>query len=103
MAVEHISKSEFDSKVLQGKGTILVDFYADWCGPCKMLAPIIEELSQSHSEVQFYKVNVDEENELAVKYRVMSIPTLIIFKDGEPFKTSTGLISRSEVEDMLKH
>lgn len=103
MAVEKISKSDFDSKVLQGKGTIAVEFYADWCGPCKMLAPILEKLSQSHSGVQFYKVNVDEENELAVKYRVMTIPTLLVFKDGELVKTFTGLVSGSEVEDMLKH
>lgn len=102
MAVEHISKSGFESKVLQGKGIILVDFYADWCGPCKMLAPIIEEMSRSYSEAQFYKVNVDEENELALKYRVMSIPTLIAFKDGEPVKTLVGLVSKSEIEEMLK-
>lgn len=102
MAVEHISQSDFDSKVLQGKGIFLVDFYADWCGPCKMLAPIIEEISQSHSEAQFYKVNVDEANELALKYRVMSIPTLIVFQDGEPVKTSVGLVSKSEIEELLK-
>lgn len=102
MAVEHISKSNFDNKVLESRGITIVDFFADWCGPCKMLAPIIEELSQSHSGAQFYKVNVDEENELAVKYRVMSIPTLIVFKDGEPVKTSVGLVSKSEIEEMLK-
>ncbi|MCM1468005.1 MAG: thioredoxin [Alistipes sp.] len=102
MAVEHISKDNFDDKVLQGKGIIMVDFFADWCGPCKMLAPIVEELSESHTEARFYKVNVDEENELAVKYRVMSIPTLMVFKDGEAVKTSVGLVSKTEAEEMLK-
>lgn len=102
MAVEHISKSNFDSKVLESRGITIVDFFADWCGPCKMLAPIIEELSGNHAEAQFYKVNVDEENELAVKYRVMSIPTLVVFKDGEAVKTTVGLVSKSEIEEMLK-
>lgn len=102
MAVEHISTGDFNAKVLENKGIVLVDFYADWCGPCKMLAPVIEELSRDNSQVQFYKVNVDEANELAVKYRVMSIPTLIVFQNGEPVKTSVGLVSKSEIEELLK-
>lgn len=102
MAVEHISKDNFNKKVLESKGITIVDFFADWCGPCKMLAPIVEELATAHTEAQFYKVNVDEENELAVKYRVMSIPTLVVFKDGEAVKTSVGLVSKAEIEEMLK-
>lgn len=102
MAVEHISKADFGNKVLESKGITIVDFFADWCGPCKMLAPVVEELAKSHPEAHFYKVNVDEENELAVKYRVMSIPTLVVFKDGEAVKTSVGLVSKAEIEEMLK-
>lgn len=102
MAIEHITNNDFQSKVLDSKGITIVDFYADWCGPCQMLSPVIEAVSAEHTEAAFYKINSDEQPELCVKYRIMSIPTLLVFKDGELVKTSIGLVSKAEIEDFLK-
>lgn len=102
MAVEHISTDNFDEKVTNSTGVVLVDFYADWCGPCKMLAPAVEEIAKANPGITVYKVNVDEENALAVKFKVMSIPTLIVFKDGVQTKTSVGMVSRQELEELVQ-
>ena len=84
------------------EGLVLVDFFATWCGPCKMMAPVISKLAEEYKgRVKVGKVNVDDENELAVKYQISSIPTLILFKDGEPIKTLIGLSSKSEIENMI--
>lgn len=99
--MEHITAADFNEKVENYKGTVLVDFYADWCGPCKMLSPIVEEFAGEHPDIKVYKVNVDEENKLAVKFRVMSIPTLIVFKDGKVFKQSVGMISKAELCELF--
>lgn len=101
MAVEHLTTNDFDTKVAGSTGIVLIDFFADWCGPCKMLAPIVEEIAQKNPGIKVYKVNVDEENALAVKFRVMSIPTLVVFKDGEQIKTSVGLVSKQELEELI--
>lgn len=101
MAVELLKSADFDTKVLQAKGTVLIDMFAEWCGPCKMLSPIVDQVAEERKDVAVYKVNVDEERSLAVNYRVMSIPTLLVFKDGELVKTSTGLISKEQVEELL--
>lgn len=97
-----LNNSNFNEEVLNYKGLVLVDFWANWCGPCKMLAPIIHEVSQECSEVKVGKVDVDQEFELAQKYRVMSIPTLILFKDGEVVKQQVGLVSKTDIEKMWK-
>ncbi|MDD6572135.1 MAG: thioredoxin [Thermoflexaceae bacterium] len=102
MAVEHITTKNFDEKVTNSTGTVLVDFYADWCGPCKMLAPAVEDIAESHPDIRVYKVNVDEENALAVKFKVMSIPTLIVFKDGVQAETSVGMVSKQELEELIQ-
>lgn len=102
MAVEHITTKNFDEKVTNSTGTVLVDFYADWCGPCKMLAPAVEDIAESHPDIRVYKVNVDEENALAVKFKVMSIPTLIVFKDGVQAETSVGMVSQQELEELIQ-
>ena len=99
--MEHIKTSDFNEKVENYNGTVLVDFYADWCGPCKMLSPIVEEFAAEHPEIKVYKVNVDEENKLAIKFRVMSIPTLIVFKDGKVVKQSVGMISKAELTELF--
>ena len=78
-----INGDQFQNEVLNHKGLVLVDFYADWCGPCKMTSPILEELSNEVKEVKFVKINVDENPELASQYNVFSIPTFLIFKDGK--------------------
>lgn len=80
MSVLKVKSQEFEQVI--EKGTVLVDFYADWCGPCKMLAPIVEEIAAERADLTVAKVNVDEDSELAIKFGVVSIPTLIVFKDG---------------------
>lgn len=101
--VTSLSQNDFQEKVLNGKGIIFVDFYADWCGPCKMTGPIIEELANDYNgKATFYKVNVDENNQLAGKYNVFSIPTFIIFKDGQPVDQFVGALAKEGFEEHLK-
>ena len=97
------TSSNFDSEVLGADIPVLVDFYADWCGPCKMMAPIVESLAESYEgKVKVGKCNIDEEMDIAQRYRVMSIPTFIIFKDGQAVETSVGAMSREELENKIK-
>ena len=79
----------------------MVDFWAAWCGPCKMVAPVIDQIAEEHEEIKVCKVNVDEEASLAIDYKVMSIPTLIVFKNGQPVNQSVGIQSQSDIEAML--
>ena len=81
MSVQKLNQNNFDNTV--ANGTALVDFYADWCGPCRMVSPIVDEIAEERSDITVGKVNVDDENALAMKYGVMSIPTLIVFQDGQ--------------------
>ncbi|MDO4288803.1 MAG: thioredoxin [Eubacterium sp.] len=85
-----INTQEFNEEVLKGKGVTLVDFFATWCGPCKALAPVLDELAAVEKDVNIVKVDVDAENALAMEYRVMSVPTVKIFKDGELKETLVG-------------
>lgn len=101
MAAEHLTTADFDEKVIKGTGAILVDFYAEWCVPCKMLAPVVEELAEKNSDLTVYKVNVDEENSLAVRFRVSAVPTLMVFKDGEMKKSHSGMLSKTELEEFV--
>ena len=95
--------AEFEAEVLRSEIPVLVDFYADWCGPCKMMAPVIEELAEKYSgRVKVGKLNVDENPDTAIQYRVMSIPTFIVFKNGEKVTSVSGAISRNELETMLQ-
>ncbi|KKQ24478.1 MAG: Thioredoxin [Candidatus Roizmanbacteria bacterium GW2011_GWC1_37_12] len=94
MAVMHIDKGAFQKEVLDHKGLVFVDFYADWCGPCKMTEPIIEELAKELTGVKFVKVNVDENQELASSYQVFSIPTFMIFKDGQAAHQFVGAMGK---------
>ena len=98
--VKQITDKEFDEVIKTGK--VLVDFYADWCGPCKMLSPVIDELSEELSDVNFYKLNVDESDEVVRKYSVMSIPTLLVFEQGELKATSVGFKNKDQVKELLK-
>lgn len=91
-----VSKEEFD--VISRSGNVVVDFYADWCGPCKMMSPVVEELAgELQGKAKVGKINVDENQDLAMKYNVMSIPTLIIFKDGKEFKRFVGVRDKNEL------
>ncbi len=94
-----LDTKEFDQDVLDSKEPVLVDFFAQWCGPCKLLSPILEKLApEFEDKVKIYKVDIDESSDLAQKYRVMSVPTLKFFKDGEPVETIIGL----QPENVLK-
>ncbi len=97
--VKHIDSKEFNEEVLTSKDIVLVDFYADWCGPCRMLSPILDELSEKH---KIYKINVDNEDELAYKYGIMSIPCVIAFKDGKEYKRSIGLVEKETLLELFK-
>jgi len=90
MAATHINQQSFKKEVIEQPGTVLVDFYAEWCGPCKMTSPIIDELSEEMKDVKFVKVDVDANQDLAGEYSVFSIPTFILFKDGKPAAQFVG-------------
>ena len=102
MAELTITQANFQSEILESKKTALVDFWAPWCGPCKMLGPVIAEIAEEHPEFTVGKVNVDDEEELAYKYGISSIPCLIVFKDGKEARRSVGLIQKSNVEALVK-
>ena len=100
--ITNITKENFEAEVLKSEKPVLVDFWADWCGPCKMIGPVIEEIANEHPEIKVCKINVDEEGELSIKHRVMSIPTLMIFKNGEIAQTAIGYRPKEEIEELLK-
>lgn len=100
--VKDITTQEFDEKVIDSSKPVLVDFWAEWCGPCKMLSPVVDNVSEQVGDVDFYKVNVDEESELAREYGIMSIPTLIVFKDGEIVEQSVGVISEDDIKELVE-
>lgn len=88
---------QFEQEVIDESGTVFVDFYATWCMPCKVMSPIIEEIAKEHKEVKFVKVDIDKNEELAIKYNVMSIPTMLIIKDGEVAKTLVGIMNKESI------
>lgn len=95
-----LNSENFEKEVLNSEQPVLVDFYADWCGPCKMMAPVVEELAgELQGKAKVGKINIDENQELAIEYNVMSIPTLIIFKDGKEFKRFVGARDKNELLD----
>ena len=94
----NLSSENFEKEVLNSEEPVLVDFYADWCGPCKMMAPVVESLAgELKGKARVGKINVDENQDLAMEYNVMSIPTLIIFKDGKETKRFVGVRDKSEI------
>ena len=103
MEVLKIDEQNFKEEVLQSEKPVLIDFFATWCGPCKMMSPIIDEIAKEvGGEIKVGKVDVDENQELAIKYDVMSIPTIIIFKNGKAEKTFVGLRDKQEILNELK-
>ena len=102
MAIIKLTKDNFEQEVLKSDIPVLVDFYADWCGPCKMVGPVVEKLADAYNgKVKVGKLNVDNSMETAGKYRVMSIPTFIIFKDGQPVDTIQGAVPKEMIESKL--
>lgn len=98
--VREVNEEEFQ-KEIEIEGTILVDFFATWCPPCKALSPIVEEFASEHEEIRVFKVNVDNEQKLAIENNVMSVPTLIVIKNGKVTNRSVGLIDKSNIEKLL--
>lgn len=102
MSVMNINQNNFDDTIAQSSSPVLVDFWAAWCGPCSMLSPIVEQLAEEHPEIAFGKVNVDEAPEIAQRYQISAIPTLLLFRDGKPVDMSVGVKSKAELEKFLK-
>lgn len=102
MAALHITKENFETEVLKADKPVLVDFWAAWCGPCQMLLPTIEELAGEVTDAKICKINVDEQPELAAQFKVMTIPTLMVFKDGKVVNTSVGVKSKNAIIDMIR-
>ena len=101
--VNIFNEENFEKEVINSEKTTIVDFYADWCGPCKMMSPVIDKIAEDNAEiVKVGKVNVDNNQELAMKYNVMSIPTIIIFKNGNIVKTFVGVTAKQEIEEAIQ-
>ncbi|MBO7341842.1 MAG: thioredoxin [Clostridia bacterium] len=101
MAVVYVNKENFENEVLRADRPVLLDFYADWCGPCRMIAPVLDEIAAEHPEYKICKVNVDAEGELAEKFGVMSIPTLFVLKNGEVVKTTRGAQPKARLLELF--
>lgn len=101
MSVINVTSSNFEAEVLLCDKPVLVDFFATWCGPCRMLSPVVDEIASERSDVKVCKVNVDDCEELAMKFGVMSIPTLIVFKDGKPVRQAVGVQPKAALLEML--
>ncbi|MCI6013026.1 MAG: thioredoxin [Firmicutes bacterium] len=100
--ITNLTKDNFDAEVLQSDKPVLVDFWASWCGPCKMIAPEVEQIALERDDIKVCKVNVDEEGELSIRYGVMSIPTLLVFQNGELVTTAIGYRKKEEILELLK-
>ena len=102
MAVLTITKDNFENEVLKSDVPVLVDFWASWCGPCRMMSPIVDQIAEEVTDCKVGKINVDEEGELAQQFGIMSIPSLLVFKDGKLVKTAVGLHDKGGLADMVK-
>lgn len=101
--VSHINEKEFNDEVIKQKGVVLVDFFATWCPPCKMLAPVLEEISESRGNFKIVKINVDENLAISTKYDIRAVPTMIVFKDGKIVDTAYGYLPKEKVVDLLNN
>lgn len=101
MALKQVTDASFVDDVLNQKGVVVVDFWAPWCGPCRMVGPVMEEIAAEHPNIKVGKINVDEQPELARQFRVMSIPTLVVMKNGEVVNRSVGAKSKEQILTML--
>ena len=101
MSTVHITNSNFEEEVLRSDKPVLVDFWASWCGPCRMVGPIIEEIAAERSDIKVCKVNVDEEQNLAARFQIMSIPTLMVFKNGQITNQALGAMPKNQILALL--
>ena len=101
MSVLHITKADFEKEVLQSDKPVLLDFWASWCGPCRMIAPVLDEIAEEREDIKVCKVNVDEEPELAAQYGIVSIPTLFVINDGKITGKSLGAKPKAQILDLL--
>ena len=101
MSVIKVNKDNFDAEVLASEKTVLVDFYADWCGPCRMVSPIVDAIAEEYPEYKVVKVNVDDDQELAIRFGIMTIPSLFVFKGGEVAPQSVGAKTKAQILAML--
>ena len=102
MAVINITLENFEAEVIKSEKTLLVDFWAPWCGPCRMLSPVVDEIGEERTDIKVGKVNVDEQEELAMRFGIMSIPTLIVFKNGEAVKKTLGVQPKAAILEMVE-
>ena len=102
MSVFNIDPANFEEKVTNSDSPVLVDFWASWCGPCTMMSPIVEQLAEEHPEIAVGKVNVDDAPELAQRFQISAIPTLVLFKDGKAVDMSVGVKSKDDLEDFIR-
>ena len=101
MAVVDITKENFKQEVTEYKGTVLLDFWAVWCGPCRAMSPILDEIAEEYPEIKVGKVNVDDQMELGRLYKIANIPTLVVIKDGEVVKTQIGAVPKEKILELL--
>lgn len=101
MSVIEVNTDNFVKEVIESEKTVLVDFWAPWCGPCRMLSPIIDDIAEEHPEIKVCKINVDEQSDLASQFRIISVPTLFVIKNGEIVNQSSGLVTKAKILEML--
>lgn len=102
MEIMKVTSANFEEEVLNSDKTVLIDFYADWCGPCKMFSPVVEAVATENEDIKVVKVNVDDAQDLAIKYQVMSIPTTVVIKNGQEVNRVVGMVSKSDLLEMVK-
>lgn len=98
----NVTSENFETEVLNSEKTVLIDFYADWCGPCKMLSRVVEQFANENENIKVVKINVDDEQDLAIEYGVMSIPTLVVIRNGQEVNRSVGLVSKDDILNLVK-
>ena len=102
MEIMKVTSANFEEEVLNSDKTVLIDFYADWCGPCKAFSPVVESVASENEDIKVVKVNVDDAQDLAIKYQVMSIPTTVVIKNGQEVNRAVGMMSKSDLVEMVK-
>ena len=101
MSIIHVNNENFQQEVLQSDKPVLIDFWADWCGPCRMIAPVVEEIAQEREDIKVVKIDVDEARELAIQFQIASIPTLVVVQDGKVVNQSIGVKTKDKILEMF--